>query len=144
MQRTSRSRSFSTPSAQRHPGRRGVLSMELLLVLPILMILLMGFFEFSLLFYARGDVVHASRSGARYATLAGVTEEAVEEEVSNSLPPALRRGLRVESQLGEHAGDEVVVTVSVPSTSAAPDLLWLIGYSIQDEPLVSQTRMRKE
>jgi Flp pilus assembly protein TadG len=118
--------------------------MELVLVLPILMILLMGFFEFSLLFYARGDVVHASRVGARYATLSGVTEEDVANEVSSNLPPSLRRGLRVASQLGQHAGDEVTVTVAVPSTSAAPDLLWLIGYSIQNEPLVAQTRMRKE
>jgi hypothetical protein len=136
--------SQSTGCGRQTKGRRGVITLELLLVLPVLLILLLGFFEFTLLFYARGDVVQASRAGARYATLSRVTEEDVELEVLNVLPTSLRRGAQVQTELGQHAGDEVMVTVSVPSTSASPDLLWLIGYSIRNENLVSQTRMRKE
>ena len=65
--------------------RRGILSAELLLTLPILTVLLFGLLEFSLLFFARGDVVEASRAGARAARLYGATTESVEAEVLSSL-----------------------------------------------------------
>ena len=54
--------------------RRGVLSMELVIALPIFGILLMGLFEYTLLFSSRGDVVEACRAGCRKATLANVTD----------------------------------------------------------------------
>ena len=51
----------ATPTAK--PRRRGVLSMELVLTLPIVGVVLLALFEFTLLFYARGLVVEASRAG---------------------------------------------------------------------------------
>ncbi|RLS54151.1 MAG: hypothetical protein DWH91_12600, partial [Planctomycetota bacterium] len=67
--------------------RRGILSAELLLTLPILIVLLFGLLEFSLLFFARGDVVDASRAGARAARIfgAGLTPF--------SVPRAMRVGV---------------------------------------------------
>ena len=56
-------------------SRRGSLTMELVLVLPILGILLLGLFEYSLLFFARGEVVDASRTGARIASVTGRQEQ---------------------------------------------------------------------
>mgnify|MGYP003350373201 CR=1 FL=1 len=56
-------------------SRSGVLSMELVLTLPILLILLFGLLEFSLLFFARGDVVDASRAGGRAAETAVVRQQ---------------------------------------------------------------------
>ena len=44
--------------------------MELALTLPILMLMLLAVFEFSLLFYARGKVVEASRAATRVSTRA--------------------------------------------------------------------------
>jgi hypothetical protein len=127
---------------QRH--RRGMMSMELLLTLPLLMLLLMGIFEFSFLMYARGDVVQASRAGARLATLNGVWPEDVQEEVGRSLGGRFRNSFQVETQLGEFPGDEVIVTVKVPMTAVAPNLLWPLGYDIQKQQFVAQTRMLKE
>lgn len=125
-------------------SRRGILSLELVLVLPILLVLVLGLFEFSLLFYARGDVIEASRVGARFASLPGVTLEQVQSEAQATLPPPLRSRAQIGAELGEHSGDDVVVAVSVPMTAAAPDLLWLIGYSIRGRDLVAETRMVKE
>ena len=124
--------------------RRGVLSMELLLTLPILTVLLFGLLEFSLLFFARADVVDASRAGARAARLYGATAESVEEEVRFSLGGRLAPHVRVQADLGEKTGDEVRVAVEVPMAVASPDLLWMIGYSLQGRELLCETRMAKE
>lgn len=124
--------------------RRGVLSAELLLTLPILTVLLFGLLEFSLLFFARADVVDASRAGARAARLYGATAESVEQQVRFSLGNRLASNARVQADLGDKTGDEVIVTVKVPMAVASPDLLWLIGYSLQGRDLICQTRMAKE
>lgn len=129
---------------QVRPRRRGVLSMELLLTLPIFATLLFGLFEFSLLFFARGDVVEASRAGARQASIQGTTLEDVEAAVRHSLGPRMASRATVNAVLGQYSGDEVIVGVRVPMSSAAPNLLWPIGFNLQGRDLYCQTRMVKE
>lgn len=124
--------------------RRGFYSLELALVLPILGIVLMALFEFSLLFFARGDVVEAGRAGARKASLPGTTAADVEREIRRVLDPRLQRSLQVDAQLGTHTGDVVSVIVRVPMADAAPDLLWPIGYALTGRFLLSEIRMIRE
>ncbi len=127
-----------------HRRRSGVLSMELALTLPILGLVLAGLFEFTMLFFARGEVVEASRVAARKATMPGVTLEDVEEEVLKVLHPRFHDSLQVDAQLGEKSGDVVAVLVTVAMSDAAPDLLWPIGYSLRGRPLLSETCMIRE
>ena len=124
--------------------RGGWLSIELVLTLPILMVLLLGLFEFSLLFYARSSVVEASRAGARAASLAGIDQQHVEQAVRQILPQALAENCQVDYQPGEKSGDRVTVGVRVPMTSAAPDVLWMIGYSLEGQDLYAETSMIRE
>lgn len=124
--------------------RRGTMTMELLITLPILFVLLLGIFEFSFLMYARSDVVQAARAGARLATLNGVEEDDVRSEVGRALAGKFQAAYQVRSTLGTYPGDEVIVTVRVPMTAAAPNLLWPLGYSIRGRDLIAETRMVKE
>ncbi|MCA9079522.1 MAG: pilus assembly protein [Planctomycetaceae bacterium] len=124
--------------------RRGILTMELVLVLPILMFMLLGLFEFSFLFLAQGELEEAAQAGARIATLHGVSEADVQQEVERTLTGRLASNVNVNAVLGEYSGDDVVVTVSVPSLAAAPDLLWAIGYSLEGQTITAHTRMTKE
>ena len=128
------------------PGRKrqGVLSMELAITLPIFGILLMGLFEYSLLFASRGDVVEACRAGCRRGTLAFATPADVEDQVRWSLGGKLGPKAIIETELGEYTGDEVIVTVRVPMSAASPDLLWPIGFGLRDRDLSCQSRMVKE
>ena len=135
---------FIRPTHTERRRRRGLLSMELVLTLPILGVLLLGLFEFSMLFFARGDVVDACRAGAKQATLQGATLADVENAVLNSLGGRLQQSATVEAQFGEHSGDPVAVAVSVPMSAASPDLLWIVGFSLQGENLYCETRMTKE
>jgi hypothetical protein len=129
---------------QNKKRRRGLLSMELLITLPIFGVLLMGLFEYSLLFAARGDVVAACRAGCRRATLADATLEDVEYEVRATLGNRLARRVQVDAVLGERTGDEVTVAVSVPMGLASPDLLWPIGFGLRARNFSCQSRMVKE
>lgn len=127
-----------------HRKRSGILSMELLMTLPLLAILLLGLLEFCLLFYARGEVVEACRAGARIATYSGSSLIEVEEEVLAQLSPRLRERARVSASIPQHPGEEVVVSVRVPMSSASPDLLWPVGFSLRGESIVCSARMLKE
>ncbi|ADG67648.1 TadE family protein [Planctopirus limnophila DSM 3776] len=124
--------------------RRGFITMELALTLPILGLMLLALLQFSMLFYARSQVVEASRAGARAASLPGTTADDIETIVRSVLSPGLQDGLQVDCQLAETPGDVVAVGVSVPMTVAAPDLLWVIGISLADQNLYSETRMIRE
>ena len=124
--------------------RKGVLSMELVLTLPILLVMLLGLLEFTLLFYSRSLVVEASRAGARLGTLNGVELTDVEQEVRRVLPPSFQAGVGISAELGQQSGDLVRVAVSVPMNAASPDLLWPIGLSLKNQDLYSETRMVRE
>ncbi|NOX56696.1 MAG: pilus assembly protein [Planctomycetes bacterium] len=124
--------------------RAGFFSMELVLTLPLLGIILLAVFEFSLLFSARAAVVEASRVGARRACLADATLADVEEQVRKVLPSRLQREVAVRAILGAKSGDVVAVGVQVPMRCAAPDLLWPVGYSLKNKYIYAETRMIKE
>jgi hypothetical protein len=118
--------------------------MELVLTLPILGLVLIALFQFTLLFYSRGLVVEASRAGARRATLNGATFEDVRAEVHRVLPASLHAGATVEVTFGQRSGDLVAVGVEVPMRNATPDLMWPIGLGLKGRNLYSETRMVRE
>jgi TadE-like protein len=125
-------------------AREAFLSMELALTLPVFVGVLFALFEFSLLFAARGSVVHAGRVGARIATLPGASNDDVEAAVRSVLRPRLRNVAAIAIEPGRHTGDVVTVSVTVPMSAAAPNLLWPIGYDLRGRELVATTRMVKE
>lgn len=126
------------------PRRRGVLSMELVFVLPILMALLMGLLEFSLLFFARADVAEACRAGARKGTLHGATWQTVEDEIRRTLSPRLQQQMQVITDVNVPSGQMVNVSIRVPMNAASPDLLWPVGFSLDGRDLYCETHMAKE
>jgi Flp pilus assembly protein TadG len=69
-----------------HPNRRGaVLSMELVLVLPLFLLLIFSLIEFSLLTAGQARVASAAQAGARYMSLSGAEESAVQARVAQVL-----------------------------------------------------------
>lgn len=124
--------------------RRGILSIELLLILPIFFVVLMAVFEFSMLFFARSSVVQASRVAARRAALGAQDLEEIEEEVRRILKPSLQPNLIVQFIPAERSGDVTTVSVQVPMANAAPDMLWGLGFSLEDQYLTEETSVIRE
>lgn len=133
-------------SAGRTPVRRrgGLLSMEMILVLPILFTVLMGIFEFSMLFFARSSVVQACRAASRRAAIGVADQAEIEEVVRRVLSPSLQYNHSVYYIPAERAGEITTVGLTVPMSSAAPDLLWMVGFSLQGRYLAEETSVVRE
>ena len=129
--------------------RRGSLTLELLLVLPILLVILLATVEFASLLQARQQLLGASREGARVAALGG-DESAVEAAVRRALGSSYQDAITIRTVLRDSAGLPVVsgapvlVHLEIPANAAAPDLLRLIGFTLQGEEITAVTTMRKE
>jgi Flp pilus assembly protein TadG len=69
------------------PNESGVAAIEFAIVLPILLILLFGIIEFSLLLYDKAMITNASREAARTGILfnagVNVTDDAIDDVVQN-------------------------------------------------------------
>lgn len=129
--------------------RRGAMAIELLFVLPVLLAFLFGMIEFSMLVMSRQQMLTASREGARVAATGGSVAD-VQQSMqlflgTGSLSQATVDVILTDSNGQPVAtGGPVAVTVSLPATQAAPDLLAFLGFSLQGETIVAQTVMRKE
>jgi Flp pilus assembly protein TadG len=134
---------------RRRARRRAGVAFELLLVFPILLSLLLAMVQFSMLLVARQQLAGASREAARVAAQGGDLT-AVQAAASLYLGQGNLANAQVEADLTDAngmplpSGAPVAVTVLVPATQAAPDLLVFVGLSIKDEVLSAQTVMRKE
>ena len=150
-----------TKPTRNQPRRRGViLSLELVMVLPILLLVILAIVEFSLLLISTQGVNSAAHMGVRTAALPSSSYQTVEERVRRAaqcfnwsgkqnlvifvdgtrddgsvIPGPLERA---------PTGAEVSVTVSVPQSAAAPDLLRLVGLSMEDRVLTTSFVTRKE
>jgi hypothetical protein len=118
--------------------------MELVLVLPIFLLLLFALVEFSMLTAAYARVCSAAQCGARYMSISGKDAAAVGERVSQVLGTNLAANVTIAVQPAEYAGQIGHVHVSVPMKSAAPDLLWFIGFGLTDRHLHSSASMVME
>ncbi|MCG8585491.1 MAG: pilus assembly protein [Pirellulales bacterium] len=136
--------------------RRGMLTAELLLALPILLILLFATLQFVMLLMADQAISAAASIAAREAALPSATTARVEFVVGEVLdswrfydglgPVEIRVNGMLASPDMAATGDIVSVKLSAPSNSAAPDLLRFFGetFSIADKQLCHEAVARKE
>jgi Flp pilus assembly protein TadG len=127
--------------SQRRLG--AVLSMELILVLPIVLALVFSVIEFGMLWSSSQRVEAAASAGCRTASFRGADETAIRRAVERTLGrPALIANYSID--IRQDVSNEVSVSVAVPMKSAAPDLLRFVGFALDGRLLSSQTVMRKE
>jgi Flp pilus assembly protein TadG len=126
-----------------------ILSLELILVLPILTAILLAIMELSMLMMGYQRVQSASSAACRVGTLPLPACTALDQAMQEAAAQALDKlpmvaAYQMNYEVGQYAGDQVWVQVSVPMTAAAPDLLRVVGLSLQGRQLVAQTVMRKQ
>lgn len=133
--------------------RRGILALELLLILPILLLLVLAMVQFSMTLQARQQLVAASREGCRVAAIGGDLGE-VERTIRRTLGQGRlldadieltdEAGKAIEAGQAVPSGESVAVWLRIPTVAVVPDLLRFMGYSIKDDELVARTLMRRE
>jgi Flp pilus assembly protein TadG len=127
--------------------RRGaLLTLELIIVLPILLGLLFGIVEFGLVLEGAQRVQLASQAGAQVAQLPGVVPFASVDAAVNAVlaKPVLVSFHTTTVTGGANPGDPVTVQVKVLSGDTAPDLLALIGFTLADRYLIGETTLLKQ
>lgn len=133
----------------RKTPRRGSLTVELLLVFPLLLVVLLGTVEFALWLTAEQRVTLASREGARTAARGGTLDD-VQQTVHLVLGDTTFQSAEVQAILTDDRGQPqvpggpVTVVVALPFRVLVPDLLAFTGVSFGGSLLVSQTVMLKE
>lgn len=131
--------------------RRGLLTLESLLIIPLVLIVLFSIVEFSFLLIGQQAIASAANVAAREAALPSTDITAAENAVDAALTGwAFRDDVRVlvfvngvrddgvnNELLNAVTGDEVTVEVQVFMAHAAPDLLKFITLSFGDNRLIS-------
>jgi hypothetical protein len=131
-----------------HP-RRASLSLELLLILPVLVALALAVIQFGLMESANQRLALASAQAARAAAQGGDLED-VERAARRVLGEGRLRHARVHARLSDESGrplpsgETVEVVVEIPADEAAPNLLRFLGVSTRGRVLSGHTVMRKE
>jgi hypothetical protein len=134
-------------------SRRGVLALELLLILPLLLVVVLAMVQFSLTLHARQQLVAASREACRVAALGGDRGE-VEQMAHRVLGTGRlaeaeieltdEAGTPVPSGQAVPSGEAISVWLRIPTACVVPNLLRFVGYSNRNDELVARTVMRRE
>ena len=126
---------------------------EILVAVPILAITGLGLVQFFWLLAAGEVLGQAAKAGAQEAVLPKATFQSVSDAVRRRLEPWAFAGnsRQIVVQVGGRAaygvlqprsGDEVVVTVSIASHAAVPDLLGSLGLPLYHEKIHSRRALR--
>jgi len=105
-------------------GQRGAAAIEFAIILPLLVLLIFGMIEFSVLFYDKAMITNASREGARagivFSTLGPLSDDQVHQVVANycsdhlvSFQPGSVVSTTV-TRTGTSSGDRLTVRVEYP------------------------------
>lgn len=124
-------------------NKKGQSIVELAIVLPILLIILMGIFEFGRVMNAYMVITNASREGARLASV-GESYSTVIEKIETSTYPLDVNKLQINispSELSKSRGDSVKVNITYDIDIIIPVIQNLVPNPMH---LESQTTMRIE
>ena len=131
-------------------GSSGQALAEVAIALPILLLMLVGIFEFARAYQIQQVVVNAAREGARQAVLQGVDSDSATIIVNSYLTGGTITGATVTITDTGNTGDPTTVQVSVPYsfTLIGPIIRLATGNSGASGPgditLSSQATMRHE
>src|SRR4051794_26803854 len=129
--------------------RRGSGALETILFLPVFFVVLFGTGEFGMGLIAKQELFTASRGGAGGGALGG-NETEVRAAVTRVLGNGNLAAADVQTRLTDDngvplaSGEPVEVSVDLAANAAAPNLLRMIGYSLDGQHVVARTSMRKE
>ena len=126
--------------------RRGLITAELIFVLPIFLALVLATVEFGLLMTASEQVQLAAATACRVGTQPSSDLFVLENQVNLAaqaalVSPRLQTNAAISFTPGVVPGDQVTVSISVPMTAASPDLLAFIGFSLNNRFLTATVVM---
>ena len=144
---------MATLNTDRRRGERGQAIVELALTLPLLMLVVLGVFDFGLMFERFEVVTNAAREGARVAVLPLYTTDQAKAHAQNYLTSGGVTGATVTvaqatttlpTTLAKNVEVMVVTVTYTHQHVFVGPIISLFGGSLGSTPLVAVSKMRKE
>lgn len=125
--------------------RPASVSLEALLVIPILLVVVLALVEFGMVIAAEQKVAEASGLACRTAAV-GRSDDDCKEAVKAVLGKKQYEAckVKIDRRRDDHLGDVVDVRVDLPVKAAAPCVLHSCGIKWCDEMLIGRTVMKAE
>lgn len=115
-------------SKDRSVGERGQTLVEFALILPLLVLILMGVFDFGRAFYAYNNISGGAREGARYGVIHPTETAAIEGRVEAHAVALDPTELTINvDPAGGQRGDPLTVTVTYDFYAITPLIGQIIG-----------------
>jgi len=120
-------------------------SLEALLVIPVLLVVVVALVEFAMLIAAEQKLAEASGVACRTASV-GRSDNDCKEAVKAVLGKHQYESAKVyiDRHRDPHCGDVIEVCIHLPAKAAAPCVLRSCGVKLTDDDLVGRTYMRAE
>lgn len=136
---------MTRPRPNRPNSRQASVSMEALLVLPVLLLVVFALVEFAMLLATEQKLAEASGLAARTAAV-GRSDADAKEAVKAVLGPRQYEAadVTIARRHDDRLGDLVEVRIDLPAKAAAPCLLRSCGVKMSDDTLIGRTLMRAE
>lgn len=137
---------FRQPRMAGNNRRRGAAAVEFAIVAPVLILLLMGMFEFGRTLMVQQILTNGAREGARKSVLPGATEANVLSTIDSYMSSSGLAGHTRQvspNPTSAQTGDPIRVTVSIPYNTVSWLPLGLAGH-LRNATLSASVEMRKE
>ncbi len=113
-------RGKSASSGRRRCERRGAALVEALIIIPVLLVLVMGFIQFSSMYFTRHTMLHAAREGARTLAVQDATTAQAEQRTRDVLEDLIGSETADQCQItSTETVEDGIITVAIPAADAS-------------------------
>lgn len=129
-------------SSHTKQDRRGILlSIELILVLPILLLVLLAFVEFSLITTAHARVDNIAAAASRQLLSVNQSTRQIQQTINEMLGQKFAQGAFAEIDIPETKDHVGRIRIMIPMQNVTPDLLWMTGFSVRGRFVVGEAAL---
>ncbi len=130
------------PSLKKQANRRGAVTVEFALMLPVAMMLTLGLVEFSRVNMIRNTAQNAAYEGARQAIIPGGTASSAEAKANEILAIVRTKNatVNISPSTINNSTPEITVTISVP----LGDNMWITPKYVSNTTMVKKCTLTRE
>lgn len=126
-------------NSQPQRSRKGmILSVELIMVLPILLLVLLAMVEFSLITTAHAKANNVAQTASRELLATPKSPSQIRVAIQRMLGPKWAYGAIADIEFPDQTTRVGKLRLVIPMRNVTPDLLWMTGFSVQGRFVVGE------
>lgn len=121
-----------------------ILSIELIMVLPVLLLVLLAFVEFSLITTAHARVENVAATASRQLSTVTKSTRQIQQTINQMLGQQFAHGAFAELDIPQTTDHIGRIRIIVPMQNVTPDLLWMTGFSVRGRFVVGEAALIRQ